>query len=244
MESFINPSKDELRFLTPFEVGDQKIHLYGSPVVMSYQSELIRGMLDKLDTKESNVLAPNMKVNESALLTLWSKMNGKPANWENNLSRIDAWSLLNYFDINVKEEIMKDYLDSLVDKFPPELTDHKYENVLADMLRKIKIISPMHSNSFLEMIEEQGNKALIIFHPDGRQSESRFNPIFNERTMEILDNVGYKLVTNDAGKSFYVADLRWYRGSSIYSKYYSYPTWNEKEDAYAMYPANEKGEKL
>lgn len=91
MESFTNPSEDELRFLVPFEVGEQKIHLYGSLVVMSYQSELIKRLLDKLDTKEFNVLAPEMKVNEPSLLTLWSKMNGKDETWETTKDVVETW---------------------------------------------------------------------------------------------------------------------------------------------------------
>lgn len=90
MDPLIDPTESEIQYLRPFLISQDKIRLYGSPVTMSFKSELIKSLLDKLTT-EDNILAPDMKVNSKSLLYLWYRMNGADTQELEDREIIDLW---------------------------------------------------------------------------------------------------------------------------------------------------------
>lgn len=154
---FTDPTPQEIRYLTPFEVGEDKILLYGFPPIMALHSELIKSMLDKLDTKEPNVLAPKIKIDKDDLMNMWAKLNGVSLAWDDRLC-INLWPWLNYFDIDIEGALMKFYLNYLITNFPADLLKPENNHLLDDMLGKISVIASEKYNQLLKAIAEAGEK--------------------------------------------------------------------------------------
>ena len=77
MTEFVtNPTSAEQKFLVPFQIGSEKIVLYGSPISMQLRSELIKALMDKLTPGVTVTLLPDEKVNPNSLLFLMNKLNG------------------------------------------------------------------------------------------------------------------------------------------------------------------------
>lgn len=73
-KTYLDPTSEETRFLTKFTVSSEKIQLYGFPPAMQLRSNLIKSLLDKLDTKDNNILAENIPSNKS-LEIVWLYLN-------------------------------------------------------------------------------------------------------------------------------------------------------------------------
>lgn len=80
------------KFMTYFEVGNEKIVMYGNPARMALESELIKSMLS-LDPPFQ--LASNITVMGGALMIIWLHINGVP----NSFGKILNLSLRGYFGV-------------------------------------------------------------------------------------------------------------------------------------------------
>ena len=93
-------------FYPPLIVGEERVTVYGNPVVMSAHSSLFARLLERgVDTKAYPVLAANLKVANSprAFLAVWLYMNGVDTSFGRNLSVLEMmqmWEWMNYFDIS------------------------------------------------------------------------------------------------------------------------------------------------
>lgn len=161
-ETFINPTPERKKYLVPFQIGSNKIVLYGAPAIMSLKSELINSLLDKLT--DENVLAPNMEVNPISLEFLWSRLNGgdvHPA-----LLKVDnflnLWTLMNYFDINVNDKLISEYFNALKNVIPEVANAEEYKSMIDGILAKAKIISYTMYDELYKLVEMNRKEVLGI----------------------------------------------------------------------------------
>lgn len=226
---FTNPSPAELKYLTPFEIGESKIHLYGAPSIMNLKSKLIESLLDKL-SPDTNTLAPKMKINPNSLMYLWTKLNGSDSELPtDSLDIIEIWPLLNYFDVDVKDSLVYGYINHiLIDQISTLI---KHQDLLQDVLKKIKIIDPKLYDTYQKKIKthEMGGLPLII-----KYNDAKFNTIIvdpnnlDANIKEKLKGIAYSLMDGTVnGYGIYVPAIRGFQLFSI-------PEWNGSE--YVMYP--------
>lgn len=88
---FLDPVKGE-KFMEYFEVGNERIIMYGNPMRMALESGLIKSMLD-LDPPFQ--LASNITVLGGALMIVWLHLNGIPG----SLGKMRNLSLQGYFGV-------------------------------------------------------------------------------------------------------------------------------------------------
>lgn len=144
MEIFTNPTEDQKKFLTPFEIGSEKILLYGQPINMSMKSELIESILPNLSTTDPNPIAPDEKVNPNSLNFLWVKLNGVDTVKSLSLKDlVELWPLLNYFNINVKDKVINEYLKLITLNANSIMGDPEYNSIFLSILNKANLIDPL-----------------------------------------------------------------------------------------------------
>lgn len=102
-EVYTNPTEDERKYLTPFEIGTDKFLLYGSPIVMSQRSELIKSLLPRLSLTDPNPIAPDQKVDQKVLTFLWEQLNGanKPLEDLSVDFLINLWPLYDIHSVHI-----------------------------------------------------------------------------------------------------------------------------------------------
>lgn len=88
---FLDPLKGK-KFMTEFEIGNERIIMYGNPVYMSLRSNLIKSILE-MDPPFQ--LASNITVLGGALMIVWLHINGVPR----SLIKMLNLSLHGYFNI-------------------------------------------------------------------------------------------------------------------------------------------------
>lgn len=237
-ESYINPTEDERRYLVPFEIGISKTLLYGQPVIMSHRSELIKTLLPRLSLTEPNSIAPEENVDPDALIFFWNYINGssKPPKKLSVEFLTNLWKLLNYFNIDIKSDLMTIYLQTIDEHFSSMIG---YSPVMDDILKKVKIIDPMMYNQFTNKIKEyeakQRMKPLIIIHEHGTTNYEQIDPQnMDNRLMELR----YGISTNSQGKKIVTIPqdrgLGSFLGSSPPGGQYTYPEFNKDLNAYVM----------
>lgn len=237
MNIFTNPAEDQKKFLITFDVGADKIRLYGNPVTMSVYSELFKSLLDKIDSKETNVLAPNMKIDNPQMLNfLWEKMNGVDVDLPNNLKDlIDLWELMNYFDIDYTSKFVTEYMNAI----------HEYQNPYK-LVKEGKFLedNPGYSerldnlSSKIHLIKEKREKKLITVYlsqPDSYLNYTFIDPYNLNKSLSGGAISPIKLVYDKRGNEYY-------KYVDIMSKndYYTYPIWDKERDAYVQYQVDPK----
>lgn len=239
---FVDPTKGQAKFQILFQVGTDQFELYGLPSLMSLKSELMESLLDTLNPSEVNILAPNMKVNKESLYFLWERMNFLcNSSWTNLKSdtMIGLWPLLNYFNINVKDNIVTGYISELTKNFPKELILPENKDILNDMLKKIEIIDKeSHSKLITESIKASASK-VSYYGSYGRGSTVLYNPDFPEKIF-LGNNYVWTLETDpDTKRMFYL----WKdpAGGHITNRYYTFPEWDENKKSYVMYETDKDG---
>ena len=106
-------------FYPTLKVGEEKITVYGNPVVMSTRSGLFERLFERsVDTTTYPMLASNIKLSESprAFVAVWLYLNGVDDSFGENLSvvdRIQMWEWMNYFDVKPERRI-GDWLSTIV----------------------------------------------------------------------------------------------------------------------------------
>lgn len=203
-KTFTKPTKGEARFQVEFQVGINKIPLYGSPATMSLKSELIRTLLDTLSTDEINVLAPSMDVNKEALYILWMTMNGIHVKYSEKPNiLIGLWPLLNYFNIDVKDEFITEYIDKLIKYFPKELFSSENKDILTDVMTKIKIMDEAKYNLLMNSIIDVGGEPVRLWYVESYMKPGKYNLNFPEK---ILSEDNTLLLSQDpnTGNKFYI----------------------------------------
>lgn len=239
METFTNPTSEEKKYLVPFEVGDSKIILYGQPIIMSMKSELIKTLLSKSDLNESIPLAPNTKIDSNILSFLWERLNGIYTPFEKLSIKevLELWPLMNYLDINVKSEILSEYLKVISKHF--QVIVHKYpeyESQLKDILGKVKLIDLIiYAGLYSQLdstIKEKKSIPLIVMTP--QEYGRSYGKIDSTRMDEALQKIGTEITESNGKKAVYIpSSLRPYGANS---GYFSYPEYDEKYNAYVIRP--------
>lgn len=119
------------------------------------------------------------------------------------------------------------------------------------MLKKIKIINSVIFDRLVQVLKDAGGKVVIIHYLNSTSSKEYFNPMFPE-TIKATSayDIDYALTQSNTGKKFYVRRISTHTGGlggyTTYKTagYFTYPEWNEKDQVYEMYPANDQGEKI
>lgn len=229
MEIFTDPTSVQVKYLTAFELGDDRIKLYGMPLAMSFKSELMKSMLDQLDSKV-NSLAPSMKINKNSLFFIWAQLNGVDIEWPKVLQDlIDLWPLLNYFDVDYKSKLVADYFDNILGYHLKEL-DNEFRD---DFLNKLKIINSEKYDKYSKLvnkIESDKRKRKVKMYTSWGTIYVNIDPDHPEYTYS-----HWETLTNSAGKKYI-------RTSP--SQYYTFPEEVKSEEFMVMYKADSLGNKI
>lgn len=76
VQEFLDPELAR-KYLTEFEVGRDRIKLYGNPITMSLKSPIVaNGMKQLVGKKPPFTIFPNMEMNHAPLLVVWLVING------------------------------------------------------------------------------------------------------------------------------------------------------------------------
>lgn len=120
---FLDP-KYGAKFMTYFEVGNEKLVMYGNPVRMAEKSEVVASLLD---TSPPFQLASDITAYGGAIMVLWLYLNGFDIEetdrfgWQRNkLARLSIGGLLNFYHLtnHLNVEIYNEKTDkSLLDHF-------------------------------------------------------------------------------------------------------------------------------
>lgn len=231
IKAFTDPTPEEALYLIAFDVGTEKIRLYGSPTIMSFRSELMKSLLGKLDVEHVNALAPEMKMNENSLVFLWTQMNRVDIKYPKGDDLIELWPLMNYFDIKTDDDLVGGYFYRISKLTFNELNKHK--DILKDILKKVKLLGSSVYEDLSKIVIKAGSR-LIIIMPDMMDIETRFNPEYPEIMYE-----GFKLVENNGNKYYERTCEGWPSGQ--YVDYFTYPEWDNSRKSYYMYSADDQG---
>lgn len=227
-----DPSPEEARFFVPFEVGTDKIKLYGFPPYMAQKSELIKSMMDVLNTNETTLLATNLDVNRNSLLFVWSRMNNINVAWPSSVDDIiDMWELLNYFDIDYKDQLVNKYISKIFIGHLPSLLSGDDDELLENILGKVKLINPVMYEKYLNIIQQnfkiRPKEKLIITFPNNFQSSLLIDPLIIEKSISSkLPN--FQLVIGENGNKRYNV----HSGNQTFDM--TYPEWNSEQNAYVI----------
>lgn len=237
MEAFTNPSPTERKFLVPFEVGSDKVLLYGGPIVMSSKSELIKSLLEKLDFKEPNSLAPDMKIDPKILMFLWDRLNGINTSFS-SLSVDDLfnlWPLMNYFDINTKSEILSEYLKTVNNLLPTIIHKYpSYESSLMDILGKVKLIDPQTYRAIMDYFNLiESRKVQMPLLALNKSGPRHYGYIDSTDIDKALIWLRLKIEIKDGKKIIKIPKAYNLSGDRLY---YTYPEYDQTQDAYVIYP--------
>lgn len=237
---FTDPTPSEAKFLIPFDIGESKIRLYGSPSIMAARSELMKSLLDKIEL-EGNVLAPQMKVNKNSLIYLWTYLNGLNVKLpENTKDLVEIWPLLNYFDVNSNDPMIENYIESMLNNIKSiefMLQNSEYNALLDDMLKKVKIIYPWRTyyqtnvNSARNKIERKHEFKVLREYSTSWAGGGSMQ-INDTKMEESLESRGYQPVINSQG-------IKYYKSGPFY---FTDPIWDGKE--YAMYQTDAEGNRI
>lgn len=151
---YLNPDADEIKFLTAFEVGSDRIKLYGFPPLMSLKSNLIKSMIKEI-TNETVILAANIKIRDtSTLQSIWLTLNDCTEDRldDEKTSLSDVWQLLNYFD--VINDLVGKYLNNLIECDIDQFVKAENKQMLEDILAKSKIAYPKLHHDIVALITE------------------------------------------------------------------------------------------
>lgn len=165
---FTDPTPSEAKYLIPFEIGEQKILLYGAPTIMSLRSNLIASLLDKLD-KGPNILAPKISAPKEALLYIWYELNRFHAEFPRGYEE-DVWELLNYFDVPIQDKLITNFVNMFAKHFPTYYAENDYKEFMDNMLTKIKVFDSVGygiiSNKLNHYREKNARPIIVkVHHP-------------------------------------------------------------------------------
>lgn len=130
-----------------FDVGTQKLRVYGQPVIMSKFSEFMRSVSYSLSFKEATPLAANIPLKSpTAFLNVWLYINAittsilpRGAAKEKDNVIVDMWQWIKYLDVNILTENNYEWVRRLPAAllFNPKLMD---QGERKDVCDKIKIM--------------------------------------------------------------------------------------------------------
>lgn len=168
-KTYLDPDEEELRFLTKFAVSSEKLTFYGIPPLMRTKSELIKTLMDKLDTKETNILAESIPPgNKKSLEIVWLYLNQQESQFKllehhSDLNIIvQIWPWLNYFDVPYDNLNVKSYVSVLVNKCFNELIKPENKSILDDLSAKIKYISQDSEKTLVGKLKKHNSYRLTL----------------------------------------------------------------------------------
>jgi hypothetical protein len=96
---FLNPGVEK-RFMSRFEIGSNKMTLYGMPLIMAKHSELIKTQLAiYAGSEEPYPLLTHGVILENAVIPLWLHMNGKTFSYNDLETMVNALSVTEMFQL-------------------------------------------------------------------------------------------------------------------------------------------------
>lgn len=192
-------------------VGEERVTVYGNPLVMSIYSDLFTRLTEReLDTAAYPKLASNIKIGDSprAFLAVWLYMNGINDTLTPNLSvleMIQMWEWMNYFDIKSQLD-MGEWLHRIVLTFASRVgivSLHRIkgrESLLSEVKMndtEKKTLLSVHAKLLPRCKRELES---YKFDYDKLCSESHFGPL--EIMLGIAPDSRVKIVTYDRKMDF------------------------------------------
>lgn len=236
MEVYSNPTENERKYLTPFQVGSSKITLYGQPIIMSQKSELMKSLLPRLSPSEPNQIAANEKIDQKVLTFLWEYLNGVDKSF-NELSikeLFELWPLLNYFDINVEDKLITQYLEQINNNLSNIIDIHEAEyKLLPEILQKVKLIKPVTFEQITYNIAQHKKKKRVKRLLSMGAGNVDYGDVDPEDMDNDLRSIGARILDDDK-KIVMIKGS--YGASKGKYKLYSYPEFDKDLNAYVMRP--------
>lgn len=190
------------KYFTCFEVGKEKIKLYGNPVVMSVRSKLFKTLLENDDAiKDGTALAPEMEVKPKllSLINLWIWMNGiNTQSYFYNLENMtltflsDIWDWFKYFDLDPSNTVFNHFV----------MTTYNYAMGVHSgnmELETKEFLTDLH-----EQLEVFAIDDLLREHDGGCDVFSRFDAILGNEKWSIVRENYHKFKNCDWSKFGYL----------------------------------------